>query len=133
MYMAGVIAIVMSLGGGYGLFMSGKDRSPATVITQGAPNQASLGFKAVRQSSGWKLSWRRAPIFALEPSGGILTIRDGGSEQHIALGLDELAIGSILYTPHSGDVAFVLEVTAAGKPAATERLRLLEPGFKPEP
>ena len=132
LYAVGALLLIVVLGAAYALFPAAK--SPQTpVIVQGGPNQSNLGFAAVRQRSGWKLTWRRAPIFALEPSGATLAIRDGGSDQRIALGLDELAIGSIVYTPHSGDVSFVLEVTVTGKPSATERVRVLEPGFKPEP
>jgi len=111
-----------------GLFSLRKAEQPPAVDRASAGG-AQLGFAAVRQSTDWKLTWRRAAVFALEPSGATLTIRDGGTEQQLGLGLEELAIGSIVYTPHSGDVSFSLAVTSAGRPAMKERIRVLDPGF----
>lgn len=98
---------------------------PATV-----PSRA--GFSAAREGPLWRLTWDRAAVAALNPTGAVLAIRDGGKEQQVGLTPSDLSSGTILYTPQTSDLLFSLNLVLPGTQVAEEHVRVLEAPRTPQ-
>ena len=100
-----------------------------TPVAPQAPSEATVhtGFAAAREGPLWRLSWDRAAVAALNPTGAVLAIRDGGKEQQVGLSPSDLSSGTILYTPQTGDLLFSLNIVLPGSQLAEEHVRVLEP------
>jgi hypothetical protein len=92
-----------------------------------APVRASrIGFAANPEGGIWKLTWNRDAVTALNPSSASLSIRDGTSQQQIALTAAELGAGMVFYTPQSGDLVFGLQLMLPGAEPEEEEVRVLQ-------
>ncbi|HEV3330008.1 MAG TPA: energy transducer TonB [Bryobacteraceae bacterium] len=101
-----------------------------------ATSAVRTGFSAVREGPLWKLTWDRAAVAALNPTGGVLVIRDGGNkEQQLGLTAADLSSGTFFYTPQTNDLLFSLNIVMPGNQVAEEHVRVLQgpPGTEPLP
>ena len=104
--------------------MKHSDPPPAVAVKTPA-RPVPLGFSAARQDSVWKLSWNRASMDALNPVGAMLSIEDGGYLQQVPLASNELASGTLFYTPQTSDLTFSLRLDLGGS-HVEEHVRVLE-------
>ena len=124
----GAALLIAAVSVGISYFVFGK-RQPQTAPPVGMESAGTprVGFSATRQGKDWKLVWDRAAVAALHPAGAVLMIRDGNSSQSVQLSQDELAIGTLLYTPQSGDIDFGLRVYQTRDVQPGEHIRVLDP------
>ena len=101
---------------------------PITAAVPGSPTVAAvrIGFSAAPEGPLWRLTWDRAAVAALNPTGAVLAIRDGGKEQQVGLTPSDLSSGTILYTPQTSDLLFSLNIVMPGSQVAEEHIRVLE-------
>ena len=95
------------------------------------PNN-DLGLRVEPQAERLFVHWdRRSPLvrYALK---GQLQIEDGAERRTLSLDAVQVAAGSILYTPASGDVTFRLEVESDQGARGVESVRVLD-ASKPPP
>ncbi len=129
-YVAGAILLAAIGLGGY-LRFSGQ-LQPRVTFTDNpvrvpTPSGAvRTGFSAAREGPLWRLTWDRAAVAALNPTGAVLDIHDGGKEQQVGLTPSDLSSGTILYTPQTGDLLFSLNIVLPGSQLAEEHVRVLE-------
>jgi hypothetical protein len=123
-------ALVISGGALEGYRWMLKSSAPAIAnrapIAQSNAQPSRMGFSADRQGALWKLSWDRGSMAALKPSGALLEIKDGANAQQIHLTPSDLLSGTIFYTPHGGDLSFLLQLELAGATPLEEHIRVLE-------
>jgi hypothetical protein len=126
LYGAALLIAIVSVAASYFVFGKRQPQPVTPVVTESA-DTPRVGFSAIRQGKDWKLVWDRAAVAALHPAGAVLMIRDGDSSQSVQLSQDELAIGSLLYTPQSGDIDFGLRVYQTRDVQPGEHIRVLDP------
>jgi TonB family protein len=101
---------------------SGKLAEIMRVIFPGT----DLGLHVESQGERLLLSWnRRNPVVA-SANDGTLQIFDGAQHREIHLDGNQVADGSVLYKPVSGDVTFRLEVHGAEQSSAIGSMRVLD-------
>ena len=128
LFSVGLLAII-----GAGIEYLWLSRRPviAQATTQPESHAAiRTGFSASRDGPAWKLTWDRSAVDAIKPTGAILAIQDGASQQDIPLTMADLASGTIYYSPKTGELAFWLQLQRDGIRLAEERVRVLD-GIKP--
>jgi len=128
-YIAGAVLLAALGLGAYLRFASPQQpRVTISEVPVAPPAAAAVhtGFSATREGPLWRLTWDRAAVAALNPTGAVLAIRDGGKEQQVGLTLDDLSSGTILYTPQTGDLLFSLNIVMPGSQLAEEHVRVLE-------
>lgn len=75
-----------------------------------------VGLQVERHGSDLRVKWSRTAYMVENARVGILTIKDGQSEQTLYLDLPQLRTGSVLYTPATDKIHFRLEIfTSDGK------------------
>lgn len=87
---------------------------------------AGLGLRVEVQGDRLLINWdRRSPLIrsALD---GVLRIEDGEQRRALYLDSSQVAAGSILYKPASGDVTFRLEVQSEQGARMVESVRVLD-------
>lgn len=81
-----------------------------------AANDEGVGLQVERHGVDLRVRWRRNATLVENARVGILTIKDGQSEQTLYLDLPQLHTGSVLYTPVTDKIHFRLEIfTSDGK------------------
>jgi len=105
--------------------------TPRVVSTPPAAPRERLGFAAAKENGDWKLSWSPDAAARLAQNGAELVIRDAGSERETALTGEDLASGTLFYTPRSSDIVFILRAKTAGRADVEERIRVI--GAVPPP
>jgi hypothetical protein len=128
-YIAGAVLVAAIGLGGYLYFSS--PQQPRVIVSEtpvAPPTTARVhtGFAAAREGPVWRLTWDRAAVAALSPTGAVLSIRDGGKEQQLGLTPSDLSSGTILYTPQTNDLLFSLNIVMTGGQIAEEHVRVLE-------
>ena len=129
-YVAGAILLAAIGLGGY-LRFSGQPQPRVTFtdnpVRVPTPSGAvRTGFSAAREGPLWRLTWDRSAVAALNPTGAVLDIHDGGKDQQVGLTPSDLSSGTILYTPQTGDLLFSLNIVLPGSQLAEEHVRVLE-------
>jgi len=127
-YIGGGILLV-AIGVGVYLRLNGVSQPhisfSETPVPVQAPTEVHTGFSAAREGPLWRLTWDRAAVAALNPTGAVLSIRDNGKEQQVGLTPSDLTSGTIMYTPQSGDLLFSLNIVMPGNQLAEEHVRVL--------
>ncbi|HEY3455491.1 MAG TPA: TonB family protein [Bryobacteraceae bacterium] len=85
-----------------------------------------LGLHVESQGDRLLLSWNRRNAAVTAASDGVLQIFDGATHREVKLNGEQVADGSVLYKPLTQDVTFRLEIHAAGQPATTGSMRVLD-------
>jgi hypothetical protein len=98
-------------------------RRPATVIMPPSPG---LGMEVKIQGDGLFVSWDRRSPAVQRAQSGVLVIDDGDQHRRVNLTPTQIANGSILYRPGSGDVIIALELLTPGGPVNSEHVRILD-------
>lgn len=96
------------------------------------PRSATLKMRVNSQGPGLRLSWNRFSPVVQAAKSGVLEIDDGGRHHEITLDRKEIANGSVLYRPASGDVSFLLDLRDTGGSDFAQVLRVLD-ASAPEP
>jgi protein TonB len=128
-----VVALATLLGSAaIGWWVASRTPStPRVVPTPSVTARERLGFAAAKENGDWKLSWSPDAAARLAQNGADLVIRDAGNERQTALTGEDLATGTLFYTPRSSDIVFILRAKAAGRPDVEERIRVI--GSLPPP
>jgi len=128
-YIGGAIVLAAIGLGGY-LRFTASQQPRITISEAPAASPATptvrTGFSAAREGPLWRLTWDRAAVAALNPTGAVLDIRDGGKDQEVGLTPSDLSSGTILYTPQTGDLLFSLNIVMPNNQLAEEHVRVLE-------
>jgi len=100
---------------------------PPVQITIAPPATAVVrtGFSANQEGSAWKLSWQPDAVAALQPTSVVISIRDGDNDKQIPLTPGDLASGTLLYTPRTGDLLFRFLVVGANSRPVEEHIRVV--------
>jgi TonB family protein len=85
-----------------------------------------LGLRVEVQGDRFFINWDRRSPSVRSAVHGILRIEDGNQRRALYLDAAQVAAGSILYKPASGDVTFRLEVQSERGGRAVESLRVLD-------
>jgi TonB family protein len=120
---------VLLLGGVliYTVEISHHQTPPPKQVAQPSAVMPRTGFAANPEGGMWRLTWNWDVVAALKPSGAMLLVRDGDSEQQIPLTTADLASGTVFYTPKSANLLFGLRVLSPGAPPVEEQVRVLSP------
>jgi len=86
------------------------NRGPVRPAT-GSGAASPVGLRAETQTGTLKLTWDRESALVKNATAGVLTIRDGDSEQAIELSAAMVRSGNIVYSPATGRVSSRLTVT----------------------
>jgi periplasmic protein TonB len=126
---AAVVVLVVALFVYPGVLRRSTSRPP----TASAPQDSSpLGLRVQRLGGELLLSWNRDADLIRNAARGILSISDGDQHENVSLDVAQLQIGSIEYTPATGDVVFTMEVTAkSGARTTSDLIRSLQ--LRPSP
>jgi hypothetical protein len=127
-YIGGGGVLLAAIAVGAYLFFASPSQPRITfsdAAVSAATSSVRTGFSAAREGALWRLTWDRAAVAALNPTGAVLAIRDGGKEQQVGLTASDLSSGTILYTPQSSDLLFSLNIVMAGSQVAEEHVRVL--------
>jgi protein TonB len=107
-----------------------RSHQPAAVASQAA------GLNLLVEPSGTDLllTWNKNSAVIANASHGVLSINDGDQRENFDMDAKQLTTGSIVYTPKTGDVSFILEVTGKDQSkTATESVRSLRTRPSPMP
>jgi hypothetical protein len=122
----GATAIVLLAGALIYTRQISRDQTPLPKqVAQPSAVMPRTGFAANPEGGMWRLTWNWDVVAALKPSGAILVVRDGDSEQQIPLTTADLASGTVFYTPKSANLLFGLRVLRPGAPPVEEQVRVL--------
>jgi hypothetical protein len=80
--------------------------TPAAKSAAGGP----LALQVERRGGQLRLRWNQSAAVLAQAQKATLTIIDGARRQDLALDLDQVRTGSLVYAPTTGDVTFRLEV-----------------------
>ena len=116
----GLLVLVDAIGG-YRWIIKNRAGPAQTIVPP-------MRFSVNREGPVWKLSWDRATIELMKPTGAVLVIQDGNRRKQLNLTTDDLSRGTILYTPRGGDLVFSLQLKRASATPIEERIRVLESG-----
>ncbi|MFZ0589398.1 MAG: hypothetical protein WAM39_02830 [Bryobacteraceae bacterium] len=120
--------LAFALGAGIALVYSGSGISGLSALAAhglGAkPESLSLGLRVENQGAWLRISWDRAAPGVQSATQGLLEIKDGSKRREAQLDLHQLADGSVLYRPESGDVALLLKLRGK-RGSVSESLRVL--------
>jgi protein TonB len=111
--------------------LPGSVQAPQPAVSP-ADLSASLALRVERQGSQLLLTWNRDASAVKDASSAALSIWDGKQFEKVTLEAPQFRRGSIVYSPLTGDVSFLLEIFGV-KPGDTvsEHVRVL--GGKPSP
>jgi protein TonB len=107
-----------------------RPHPPAAVESQAG------GLNLLVEPSGTDLllTWNKNSAAIANASHGVLSINDGDQHENFDMDVKSLTTGSIVYTPKTGDVSFILEVTGKNQTkTATESVRSLRTRPSPMP
>jgi protein TonB len=107
-----------------------RSHPPAAVESQAG------GLNLLVEPSGTDLllTWNKNSAVIANASHGVLSINDGDQHENFDMDAKDLTTGSIVYTPKTGDVSFILEVTGKNQSkTATESVRSLRTRPSPMP
>lgn len=119
-----VIATVLVFG-----FLQAR-RSSVDIVASVPPSDSPLGLSLQREDKDWRLTWSSSAPAIRHAISGKLFIADGAIRKTLDLQSGDLRAGAILYSPHSDDVLFRMQVsTSDSQTPVTESVRILaEPG-----
>jgi hypothetical protein len=126
LYAAAGLLVLVGAAIGYPWIVKSRAEPTSTSRVQTSVPPLRMGFSANREGPVWKLSWDRGAMEVIKPSGAVLTIKDGNSEQQLNLPPADLSNGTIFYTPQSGDLLFSLQLQNGGATPLEEHIRVLE-------
>jgi hypothetical protein len=93
---------------GYGVYLKWK----ATQASASFSNVGALALRTERREGALRVSWNRDTLVVNRAKDAMLSIRDGDLKpQELHLELEQLRMGSVVYTPVNKSVLFQLEVT----------------------
>jgi TonB family protein len=97
-----------------------EEPSPRRVHSAAREPEAEfpVGLRAETQTGALKLTWDRKSALVKNATSGVLTIRDGGSEQALELSAAMVRSGSIVYSPATEKVHSRLTVTSPDRTAS---------------
>lgn len=102
-----------------------KAKLPAVVLEAGAKSTLGLGLQIERHNFDLRLSWdRRSPLIR-EAHGAVLSIQESGMHHAVAINLEQLRTGSVLYSTTSPDVNLELQVVGADEQITRESVRVM--------
>ncbi len=107
-----------------------RSHQPASVQSQAG------GLNLLVEPSGTDLllTWNKNSTAIANASHGVLSINDGDQHENFDMDAKQLTTGSIMYTPKTGDVSFILEVIGKDQSkTSTESVRSLRPRPSPMP
>jgi TonB family protein len=109
-----------------------EEPSPSRVHSAAREPEAEfpVGLRAETQTGALKLTWDRESALVKNATSGVLTIRDGGSEQALELSAAMVRSGSIVYSPATEKVRSKLTVTGPDR-AASESVVAVIPWSAP--
>lgn len=118
---AGLLLIVLLFV--YPGFLRHSTRTPAA-----APHDSSpLALRVERTSGGLLLTWNRDSDAIKNATHATLSINDGERHENSNMDLNLLRSGSIVYSPLTGNVSFLMEVTGRDKSkTTTDALQFLD-------
>jgi hypothetical protein len=105
-------------------FGAPRPREQAAAST---PGTSVLGLQVEQNPPNVLLKWNRNSHETVSAHRATLYVRDGKTETIVALDRAELARGSYLYGPASGDIQFRLEVYGADDGSVAQSIRVLLP------
>jgi hypothetical protein len=109
---------------GYQGYLAWAPRSSAA--RPGASDTLALALQVERKGPDLRVSWNRSSAAIMQATDGVLSIRDGDSQQQeLKLDADQLRTGSVTYTPATAAVRFRLEVTTPGNIKTSETVLAL--------
>lgn len=105
-------------------------RSSVDIVASVPPSDSSLGLSLQRADKDWRLTWSSGAPAIRHAVNGKLFIADGAIRKTLDLQSADLRAGAIIYSPHSDDVSFRMQVsTSDSQTPVTESVRILaEPG-----
>ena len=99
---------VLMIALGYGVYLKWKTSQASASVS----NVDALALRAERREGSLRVSWNRDTPVVNRAKDGMLSIRDGDLQpQELHLELEQLRMGSVVYTPVNKSVLFKLEVT----------------------
>jgi len=112
-----VVMLIIALG--YGVYLKWK----STHASASASNVGELALRAERREGALSVSWNRDTPVVNRAKDGMLSIRDGNLQpQELHLELEQLRMGSVVYTPTNKSVLFQLEVTSRDETKTRETI-----------
>ena len=121
-----VMALVLFGLAAAGTFTFVRNRLASNNVKTLTNSSSPLGLKLEGQNNRILVTWNRNSDAAKSATGGRLVIDDSDRHQTINLEADQIANGSVLYTPSSADVTFRLEFLNQSGKILDESLRLLD-------
>jgi TonB family protein len=105
-------------------------RSSVDIVASVPPSDSPLGLSLQRADKDWRLTWSSSAPAIRHAISGKLFIADGAIRKTLDLDSGDLHAGAVIYSPHSDDVLFRMQVnTSDSQTPATESVRILgEPG-----
>lgn len=132
-WLSSIIVFAIAAGATFALYVQGYANSGDTPhFLRAIFPDTGLALKVEGQGDRVLLSWNRRNALVRSSTGGILHIDDGPQHRDVRLDPAQIANGSVLYRPGSGDVSFRLEVHGPQGAALAETTRVLD-GTKAEP
>ncbi len=120
--------LAFALGVGIALvYSAGGSSGPAMLAAYGLglkPDNSSLGLRVENQGVWLRVTWDREALGVRSATQGYLEITDGSERREARLDSHELAEGSVLYRPESGDIALLLKLRGK-RGVVSESLRVL--------
>lgn len=120
--------LAFALGVGIALvYSAGGFSGPATLAAYGLGpklNNSSLGLRVENQGAWLRVRWDREALGVRSATQGLLEIKDGAERRETRLDSHELAEGSVLYRPESGDIGLQLKLRGK-RGVVSESLRVL--------
>jgi periplasmic protein TonB len=99
-----------------------------------ATAEAGLALRIERNAGDILLTWNRDADAIRRATKAVLQISDGTQQENVAMDLNQLRTGSIVYTPVTSDVVFQMQVTADGQAEpVSETVRVLRTRPSPMP
>ena len=113
------LAVMLIIALGYGVYLKWK----STHASASASNVGALALRAERREGALRVSWNRDTPVVNRAKDGMLSIRDGDLQpQELHLELEQLRMGSVVYTPTNKSVLFQLEVTSRDETKTRETI-----------
>jgi hypothetical protein len=111
--------LMIALGTGLRVYLKWKTSQASAYVS----NVGALALRAERREGALRVSWNRDALMVNRAKDGMLSIRDGDLQpQELHLELEQLRMGSVVYTPTNKSVLFQLEVTGRDETKTRETI-----------